>query len=273
MGDKVPQSVKDKGGVVLDAALLPAATGAARLIDLATDWAAELTDPEKVLEFHRENGREVRSLQDLRGHDLEHLDALTRRLPLRMATLGAAEGAALGALAMVPVAGGALAISADLLVIHVLTTSLATRITYAYGFDARSEIERHMVDQMVRRTFTEQAAKASAVHKAANAFGDGLGRVRWSEKLRNDHKIMAALEKLMKQVSMGRPVPVTQVTKALPVVAIAAGAGTNAHLLRDTAVQANAFAQTRFLAEKYDLRMPAGLTSWGQIEEDDPLDT
>ncbi|MET9315365.1 hypothetical protein ABZX12_26420 [Kribbella sp. NPDC003505] len=46
----------------------------------------------------------------------------------------------------------------------------------------------------------------------------------------------------------------------MPVIAMLAGAGTNAYVLGDVAKQANLFAQTAFLSEKDDLPMPLNLT-------------
>ena len=57
-----------------------------------------------MLDFHREHGRDVEALKDLRAFDLEQCDELTHRLAMRMGTFGAAEGAALGLLATIPVA-------------------------------------------------------------------------------------------------------------------------------------------------------------------------
>jgi len=82
-------------------------------------------------------------------------------------------------------------------------------------------------------------------------------RVRWSKKLRDDHRLIPAVEKLMKQFANGRAVPVEKVTKAMPVVAIFVGAGTNAYILGDVAHQARLYAQTLFLAEKYGLSLPS----------------
>lgn len=54
----------------------------------------------------------------------------------------------------------------------------------------------------------------------------------------------------MKQFANGRAVPVSRVAKAMPVIAVFAGAGTNAYVLGDVAHQARLYAQTLFLAEK-----------------------
>lgn len=105
--------------------------------------------------------------------DLAEVDEAVRRLVLKWRSFGAAEGAALGAQAMVPVMGGAIAITADIAVMQILTTAIATRVCYAYGFDAKSPELQHIVQRMVARSFRKQ--------------------------LRNDHRILAALEKLMKQ--------------------------------------------------------------------------
>lgn len=91
------------------------------------------------------------------------------------------------------------------------------------------------------------------------AFNAGKHRVRWSAKLRNDHKLMAAVEKLMKQFANGRAVPVAKVAKAMPLVAVFAGAGTNAYVLGDVVHQARLYAQTLHLADKYGLPLPESL--------------
>jgi hypothetical protein len=257
--ERVPEGVKDVGRAVADAALLPFVHKAVHLVDLASDWAAELTDPDTVLAFHRDRGRDVETLKDLRAFDLEQCDELTKSLALRVSTFGAAEGAALGMLATVPVAGGLAAIGIDVVVTHLLSTAIASRATYAYGFDAGDPAERHMIDRMVRRSYAEQASKVGALRKSRAAFQAGSGRKNWSAKLRQDHKLMAAVEKLMKQAGGTQHIPVQKVTRAIPGLAIVAGAGSNAFMLGDVARQASFYAQTRFLAEKHGLQLPANL--------------
>ncbi|MFI5708994.1 EcsC family protein [Kribbella sp. NPDC051620] len=216
-------------------------------------------DPEKVLEHHRAKGREVSSLADLRALDLKELDEVTRRMALQWRTAGAAEGSAMGVLALVPFAGGVTAIGLDVVVMQVLSTAIATRVAYAYGFDAMDPDQRHLIDRMVLRAYKEQALKAGAVREASSAFNAGLGRKNWSKKLREDHRLMAAVEKLLKQFANGQRVPVEKVTKFMPVVAVVAGAGTNAYVLGDVAKQATLYAQTSLLSQKYGLTMPPNL--------------
>ncbi len=254
-----PSVVKHGIGGVADAALVPAAKAAVHLLELVTDWTTELMDPEKVLEHHRAAGREVVKLEDLRLLDLEHLDDFTRTMALRWRTSGALQGGAMGALAMVPVAGGVAAIGLDMVVMHVLSTALATRVAYSYGFDVRGDEMRHLVDRMVLRAYRNQAPKAQAAHKAGAAFNAAKDRVRRSDKLLKDHKLLAAVDKLMKQFTNGKAVPINKVAKAVPVVAIIAGAGTNAYVLGDVVHQARLYAQTLFLAEKYGLPLPQNL--------------
>jgi EcsC family protein len=201
----------------------------------------------------------VSALADLRGLDLKHLDDLTRRMALRWRSIGAAEGGALGVLALVPFAGGAAAITLDVVVMQVLSTAIATRVACAYGIDAMSPDQRHLIDRMVLRADKEQGIKAATVREASSAFNTGLGRKRWSQKLRDDQRLMAAVEKLMAQFTRGQHVPVEKVTKFMPVVAVLAGAGTNAYVLGDVAKQATLYAQTSFLSDKYDLPMPPNL--------------
>lgn len=137
IAESAPESVREFGGRVADATLVPAVDGIVSMIELVNDWAVELTDPENVLEFHRKKGHDVSSLADLRDLDLADLDEVVRRLVLQWRSFGAAEGAALGALAMVPVGGGALVITADVVLMQILATAIATRVCYAYGFDAK----------------------------------------------------------------------------------------------------------------------------------------
>ena len=254
-----PDKVKRAAGLVLDSTLAPTAESIVRLLELVTDWTVELTDAERVLSHHRERGRDVASLEDLRQLDLSELDEVTRRLALRWRTLGAAEGGALGLLAFVPVAGGLAAITLDLLVVHVLSTSIATRAMHAYGFDPSTPDAERMIEQMVNRAYKAQAPKVATQRRASNAFTATAGRVRWSERLREDHRILAAVEKLMKRASSGGHVPVARAAKALPVVSVVMGAGTNAHLLGAVAKHSVCHSQTVFLSQRYGLLVPQTL--------------
>lgn len=254
-----PEAVKGGLELVTDAALASSVKAAVHLLELVTDWTTELMDPEWVLKHHRAAGRPVGSLADLKALDLKDLDDQTRGMALKWRTGGAFQGGVMGTLAIVPYAGGFAAITLDMVAVHVLSTAIATRICYAYGFDATDEQVRRIVDRMVLRTYKEQVPKAATVRQANAAFAAGKGRVRWSSKLRDDHRLMAAVEKLMKQFANGRAVPVEKVTKAMPVVAIFAGAGTNAYVLGDVAHQARLYARTLFLAEKYGLPLPPNL--------------
>src|ERR1022692_705220 len=252
IAESAPESVREFGGRVADATLVPAVDGIVRMIELVNDWAVELTDPENVLEFHRKNGRDVSSLADLRDLDLADLDGVVRRLVLQWRSFGAAEGAALGALAMVPVGGGALAITADVVLMQILATAIATRVCYAYGFDAKDPELQHIVRRMVSRSFGEQVPKATTARSANLAAQAAKGRKNWSSKLRNDHRVLAALEKLMKQWNGVPNVSVSKAAKGLPVIAVVTSTGTNAFVIGDVAKQARYYARTLFLAEKYD---------------------
>ncbi|MBM0257597.1 EcsC family protein [Micromonospora sp. 4G55] len=261
-----PPVVKEGLERVADAALVPVAKQAVHLLELVTDWTTELSDPEKVLEHHRAAGRDVAKLEDLKALDLKHLDDLSRTMALKWRTSGALQGGAMGVLAMVPFAGGIAAITLDMVVMHVLSTAVATRVCYAYGFDVNDNGMRHLVDRMVVRAYRSQAPKVETARKAGAAFNVAKDRVRWSQKLRDDHRLMAAVENLMKQFANGRSVPVDKVAKAMPVVAVLAGAGTNAYVLGDVVHQARLYAQTLYLAEKYGLPVPENLRHRGDGE-------
>jgi hypothetical protein len=129
-----------------------------------------------------------------------------------------------------------------------------------------------MIDRMVVRAYRNQAPKAGTVKSASHAFDAAKGRVNWSKKLREDHRLMAAIERLMKQFGDGKRVPVKNARMGLPVVAVFVGAGTNAYVLGDVAKQARYYAATLFLSEKHGLELPANLLRDLDLDEDEDDD-
>jgi hypothetical protein len=272
VAEATPDKVKEVASSAVDTALMPAIQGVVHVLELVNDWVVELSDPQAVIEHHRSKGRDVSSLDDVRALDLEHLDEFTQGMVLRWRTLGAGQGASFGALAMipVPVVGSLAAITLDMVAMQALSGAIASRVCYAYGFDAADPNMRHMIDRMVVRAYRSQAPKATTVKSAGAAFSAAKGRVNWSQKLRDDHRLMAAVEKLMKQVGDGSRVPVKNARMGMPVVAVFAGAGTNAHVLGDIAKQARHYAATMLLAEKYGLALPPNLRQ--DLDSDEPAD-
>ncbi|WP_225799134.1 EcsC family protein [Streptomyces sp. NK15101] len=272
--DAVPEAVKEPirraGDVVADKTMRPAVAGATALLELVNDWALELNDPKSVEKLARKQGLEVDSFTDLREQDLKVCDRLLSSNTLKWRTAGAFEGGVMGLLAMVPVAGIPAAMTADILVIQVLSASIATRIAYSYGYDAKDPEEQLFIQRLVRRSFMTQAAKAEPLHKTAQAAQALKGRTRWSAKLRNDHQLVAALEKLMQQLSpAGSKVSVKSVAKVVPFVGVLISAGMNSAVLGRVAADAQRYCQTRFLCEKYGLPLPAALVA---DQDDDPED-
>lgn len=262
-----PGPVRRAGGVLFDEALVPTLKAAVHLLELAEDWAAEAMDPETVLQHHRDHGRAVEKLSDLHSLDLESLDTFSRRMSLQWRTFGAAEGAAMGALSFVPVVGSGVAIGADVVVMQLLSTAVASRAMYSYGYDARHPGEREMIERIVRRAYKVQAPKAKAVHDAVKAFDAGKNRVLWSQKIRDDHRLMAAVERLMAKIKDGK-VPIEDVAKKMPYIGFVTSAGANAYVLGDIAKQGVRYSQTRFLAEKYGLPLPVNLREADDDDDD-----
>jgi hypothetical protein len=235
---------------------------------LVNDWAMELNDPKNVEKVARKQGVELDSFTELRQQDLKVCDRLLSRNTLRWRTAGAFEGGAMGLLAMVPVAGIPVAMTADILVIQVLSASIASRIAYSYGYDAKDPGEQIFIQRLVRRSFMAQAAKAEPLRETARAANAVKGRIKWSEKLRQDHRLLAALEKLMQQLGpAGSRVPVQNVAKVVPFVGVLIGAGLNSAVLGSVAADAQRYCQTRFLCDKYGLPLPAALAT----DRDDAL--
>ncbi|WP_026547211.1 EcsC family protein [Paenarthrobacter nicotinovorans] len=266
VADSVPESVmapmRRAGDAIATKAARPALEAAAALLDLVNDWALELNDPKSVEKLARKRDIEITSFSELRQQDLKVCDRLLKFNTLTWRTAGAFEGGVMGLLAMVPVAGIPVAMTADILVIQVLSSSIASRIAYSYGFDAKDPEEQIFIQRLVRRSFMAQAAKVKPLHDAARAADAVKGRIRWSDKLRQDHHLLAALEKLMQQLGpTGSKVPVENVAKVVPYVGFLIGAGMNSAILGNVAADAQRYCQTRFLCEKYGLPLPAALVT------------
>lgn len=268
----VPEGVKEPlrraGDAVADAAVRPALEGVAALLELVNDWAMELNDPKGVEKLAGKHGLDLNSFTELRQQDLRVCDRLLKNNTLRWRTIGALEGGAMGVLALTPVAGIPVAMTADVLVIQVLSTSIASRIAYSYGYDAKDPEEQAFIQRLVRRSFMAQAAKVEPLRDVARAAEAIKGRVRWSDKLRSDHRLLGALEKLLKHLGpAGSTVPVQNVAKVVPFVGILIGAGMNSAVLSNVAADAQRYCQTRFLCEKYGLPLPTALA----VDPDDEL--
>ncbi|MPY11195.1 hypothetical protein FNH21_10780 [Arthrobacter sp. KR32] len=258
--DVVTTPLNRAGEAVADRAGRPAVEAAIALLQLVNDWAMELNDPTKVELLARKQGLTFDTFADLRDQDLKSCDRLLTGNTLRWRTTGALEGGVMGLLALIPVAGIPIAMTADLLVIQVLSTSIASRIAYSYGFDAKDPDEQLFIQRLVRRSFVAQAGKAEPLRRVAGAAGAVKGRVNWSPKLRADHRLLTAIEALMKQLGpVGATVPLQNVAKVVPFIGIVIGTGTNSAVLGNVAADARRYCQTRFLCEKYGMPLPAAL--------------
>lgn len=85
---------------------------------------------------------------------------------------------------------------------------------------------------MVLRAYRDQVPKAQAAKKAGAAFNAAKDQMRRSDKLLKDHRLLAAVDKLTQQFANGKALPIDKAAKGMPYVAIVAGAGTNAYVLR-----------------------------------------
>ena len=127
-----------------------------------------------------------------------------------------------------------------------------------------------MIDRMVVRAHRNQTAKAGSVKRAGAASDAARGRVNWSKKLREDHHLMAAVEKLLKQVGDGTRVPVKNARMGVPVISVFAGAATNSHVLADAVEQARHHGATVLLAERCGLELPVDLRR--DLDSDDSFE-
>lgn len=260
--DVVRIPVQNASEAVVDRAARPAIAAAVSLLELVNDWAAQLQDPANVMRIAQKQGLDIADFRELRHQDLKTCDRLLSHNTLTWRTMGALEGGAMGALALVPVAGIPLSLTVDVLVVQVLSVSIASRVAYAYGFDAKDPAEADFVQDLVRQSFMAQALKAEPLRETAQAAQAIKGRVRWSAKLREDHRLIAQVEKLLQKLGpSGTRVPVQNVGKVLPFIGIAIGAGVNAAVLGKVASDAQKYCQTRTLCERYGLPYPAWMRS------------
>lgn len=214
--DAVKKPVQNVGEAVTSAAVRPALESAVAILELVNEWCLELNNPKTVEKAARQRGVDVATFADLKQQDLKFCDRLLARNTLVWTSVGAVEGGAMGLLALVPVAGIPVAISADIFVIQVMSTAISARIAYSYGFDAKDPDEQEFIQRLVQRSFVTQAAKVVPLNETARAAGAIAGRQRWSANLRADHRLIAVLEKMMNQVGpAGSAVSVKSVAKAL----------------------------------------------------------
>lgn len=263
VANALPEPVREAAGTAADATidvvLRPSITAALRVLELANDWAVELQDPARVVELAQRHHPAVTSLADVRGLAVKDCDRLLTRHTLKWRTAGMVEGAAMGALALVPIAGMPLAIAADTLVIDLLTVSVATRVAYSYGFDAKDPSEREFIAAVIRTALGNQLTKAAPLNAASRAHQAAWKRQRWSSKLREDQRLIAALEKFMATWYKNGKVPVAHVGKALGVLAVLVGAGANAYTLGRVAEHTRHYCRTRRLCEDFGLPLPPTL--------------
>lgn len=251
---------------VADRAAAPLLGQATHLLEVANEWMLELNNPASVQRLIKDRGLPVASFRDLHQLDLQVADSLNHGLTAKAGTVGAAEGAAMGALSLVPF-GPAAAIPMDLLLVQALSASVATRIAYGYGFDAGADSERVFIAHLLRRAFIEQAGKSVPMRDAAQAYWAIEGRQKWSAKLLGDHRLLAAMKTAAEQLGpRGATVSVSQVSKFVPVVGMAVSAGGSAAVMTQVAKDARRFCRTRFLCEKYGLPLPASLARWEEAE-------
>lgn len=271
--EKVRLRVEDIAGRAAEKVAAPAIDGAVSLLNLINDWVVELNDPRSVEKLARKRGVDISHFTELRERDLKSCDRLLTANTLKWRTFGAAEGGAMGVLALVPVAGIPIALTADLVVVQALSISIASRVAYSYGFDAKDPHEQEFIQRLVGRSFMAQAAKARPLGKAAQAANAAKGRIRWSPKFRADHPLLVAIEKLLQQMGpAGARVSVGSVAKVAPYIGIVIGAGFNAAILGGVAAEAKRYSQTRFLCEKYGMPMPAALSGLEDVSSPTPGD-
>lgn len=258
VGTIVPEKAKEAAETLGENLLKPALDAAVAILKLANNWAIELHDPDRVVDLAKSRGLDVEEIEDLQTVSLKDCDRLLSRHTLKWRTVGAIEGGTTGALALIPVAGFPASVTADVLLMDVLSTSIATRVAHSYGFNATDPNERAFIEGLVANALKKQLLKAGPLGETSKAAKAFKGRSRWSEKLRKDHRIGAELETLMSRWYGGR-VPVQHVSKGLWALAILVGAGTNARILGRVAEHSQNYCQTRWLCERYSLDVPSGL--------------
>ncbi|MEU2148717.1 MULTISPECIES: hypothetical protein [Streptomyces albovinaceus subgroup] len=273
VSDAVPEAVtkpiRRAGDAVADKAMSPALAGAAALLELVNDWAMELNDPKNVEKLARKRGFDIDALTELRDQDLKVCDRLLSRNTLRWRTTGAFEGGARPAGhgprrryprrddGEHPGRAGPEHIDSGA---HRPLLRLRRQRPLGAGF----------IQCLVQRSFMGQAAKAKHLHETARAASAVKGRLNWSQKLRRDHRLLAALDKLMRQMGpAGSRVSVKNVAKVVPFVGVLVGASINAAVLGRVAADAQRYCQTRFLCDKFGLPLPAALAT----DEDDDFPT
>lgn len=114
-----------------------------------------------------------------------------------------------------------------------------------------------------------EAEEAESEPEPETVLGHAVAKVEpvdpadlpWSEQLRDDQRVIEAIERLMKAASgSDKPkIPIGKIAKKLPIVGIVTSAGSNGRTLAAVAANSQAYAQTLYLADKHGRELPAAL--------------
>jgi uncharacterized protein (DUF697 family) len=221
--------------------------------------------PTRVVAKHQKKGHDVTHLFDLRGLDLEQIDAVRRRgtnwiYPAIAAASGAAAGAVItGGEGSIAITGGAAAapsgaaitgaLLGDAAVVQGLASRCVGHVSLLYGYDPEDPAEKLFVMSVLNAgTAMSTSAKYAAmadISKLTQALYRGRS---WAVLL--DTSVVAQVSKKFTEKFIGR-LTKQGLGKVVPAAGIALGGAFNWTTLEGVVDVADTEYRRRFLLEKY----------------------
>lgn len=248
----VPEAVTDWGGSAVDSVN--------RMLARA-GRAAEL-NPRWVLDAHRKHGHEVSSLADLKGLDLQQIDAVRGRgvnlyYPVAAAVSGMGAGLVMSGGAVfnaatgtdaVPAGGSVAGAGGDAAVLLKLAQRSAGHVGLFYGYDPEEPAEKLFILAVVNAgTALSASAKTAAVADVSRLTQALVRRTAWADlEAPVVERVSAEFAK-----AFGMRISRQSRGKVVPAAGILVGGGFNWATLESVVDAADAAYRRRFLLEKY----------------------
>lgn len=211
------------------------------LVSLLNEGAQSTVRPEAVYREYRSAGSRVTRPADVFELDLEQVDAAIGFLGAKYKTLGAAEGAAAGAL-------GLPGIPVDVIALVGLNLRAAGEYATYCGFDVTLQQERIFTMQVLGlASSVEDGAKQVMLAELAKVAKEIAQRKVWKELERH------AFVQLVKKIAQALGIRLTKAKLAqiIPAAGAAVGGGFNAYYTKKICDASHYLYRERFLAEKY----------------------
>jgi hypothetical protein len=236
------------------------------VVSVAMDAGNWTTNKDSLLERLQKDGYPVRELDDIPQHvSLKVLDQHVSRLPAYYKAGLTAEGAGVGAVALIGPWWAAGALGADLAAVTTTSCRCIAHFGAYYGYDAGLLHERHFAMTVLggagALTETGKAAAIAEVGRVANQVAK---KKAWEEL--NKSTLVKTLQQIAKQ--FGVNLTKKKLGQLIAGIGIAVGAGVNYWYVDQIAENAYYHYRERFLRDKQEATRR--MRSQGELAEPEP---